>query len=101
MKAKKQRKITVAQINVVEKKLLVLQRKQARITKQATPLKVTLRKYIQQNMETLRRYVSEPKTKYSMLSWSVGQIKHGYFGDARFRHMLETIKELREANLLH
>lgn len=89
MKTKKQRKITIAQIRAVEKKLETLQHKQANITKQITPLKITIRKYIQQNMEACEAWLG-------ILGWAVDKIKRGYFGDAHLRNLRDITRALLE-----
>jgi len=42
MKTKKQRKITVAQVRALEKKLIVLEHRRCHIVSQTTPLKIIL-----------------------------------------------------------
>lgn len=96
---KKQRKITIVQLSVVEKKLVVLQHKQATIAKQITPLKITVRKYICQNMEAIETYLASGH-KYGMVGWAVDKIKRGYFGtDVKMHQLKNIISELREAGL--
>ena len=88
-KKRKQRKITDAQVKTLEKKLIVLSHKQTRITKQITPLKITLRKYIQQNMEALEAHVTPPGIEHNKIRWAMDKIKRGYFGDAKLWDLLE------------
>lgn len=98
MKAKKQRKITVVQIRAAEKKLKMLQLKQSQIVKQTTPLKVVIRKYIQQNMQEIEAHLGGKEC--GMLWWAVDKIKRGYFGDANLQNLVNIIRVLREAGLL-
>lgn len=96
MKTKKQRKITIAQLNAVEKKLIVLQHKQAAIVKQVTPLKLTVRKYIQQNMKPLAQYAGG----VGMISWAIDKIRRGYFGtDTHLGNLREIIAALKKTGL--
>lgn len=95
MKTKKPRKITIAQLNAVEKKLVVLQHKRAAIAKQLTPLKITVRKYIQQNMKPLAQYAGG----VGWVSWAITKIRRGYFADAHLGNLIDIIRKLKEAGL--
>lgn len=95
MKAKKQRKIAFVQLETISKKLLRLQYKKSQIVKQVTPLKITVRKYIQQNAKELEIYqaqvmIMEAKGR-GMLNWAVDKIKRGYFADANMKNLQEII----------
>lgn len=90
MKAKKQRKITFSQLETIRQKLFRLQYKRAQIVKQLTPLKITVRKYIQQNMAEIEVYLVWAG-KHGMLAWAANKIKRGYFYDAHMGNIQEII----------
>lgn len=104
----KQRKITTAQVRALEQKLITLENKRAAIAAQTTPLKVTLRKYIQQNMEEIQHYLTTNKIQYRItstgasgaLAWAVTKISCGYFGDANLKNLIKIAQELKESGLL-
>ncbi len=101
MKSKEQkRKITIVQMLAVDKRIYTLRYKQAQITKRITPLKVTLRQFIQQHKEEIEVYIAHDH-KFSMLAWAVDKIKRGYFGtDVSLNQMQQIIVELANAKLL-
>lgn len=89
MKTKKQRKITDIQLKALGKKLIILGHKQTRITKRITPLKTTLRKYIQQNMEALEAHTTPPRIEHNKIRWAMDKVERGYFGDATLKDLIE------------
>lgn len=100
MKTKKRRKITVAQVRATEKKLKTLQLKSAQIVKQTTPLKITIRKFIQQNMEEIEVHIVSQLNKYGILGWAIDKIKRSYFGDANLQTLSEIVCALKDAGFL-
>ena len=95
----KQRKITTAQVRALEQKLITLENRRRAIALRVTPLKVTLRKYIQQNMEALELYLLE-HGEVGIINWAMWKIKHGYFADAKLKQLIEIVQELSVAGLL-
>ena len=99
MKTKKQRKITTAQVRALEKKLIVLEHRRCHIVSQTTPLKIVLRKYIQQNMEEIQKFVSDNSRWYAHLYGALHKIEQGYFADANLKNLIDIVQELRKAGL--
>ena len=99
MKTKKQKKITLVQVKALEKKLIVLQNKRQRMVAQTTPLKIILRKFIQQNMEAVLRYAAGDGPGSADLNWAADKVKRGYFGIdtnleqlVRIAHILNAVR---------
>lgn len=100
MQIRKQRKITIAQVRAMKLKIFLLQYKRSQIVKQTTPLKIMLRKFIQQNMKEVEAYIGS-HGKCSQLGWVVDKIKRGYFGiDTDLQKLLNVIQSLENAKLL-
>jgi len=99
MKTKKQRKITTAQVRALEKKLIVLEHRRCHIVSQTTPLKIVLRKYIQQNSVEIQKFVANNSRWYEHLCWALRKIKRGYFADATLRNLIDVVQELKKAGL--
>lgn len=89
MKTKKQRKITAAQLKGARAKFILLEHKRVHIVKQTTPLKIMVRKYIQQNMQEIEVYIASAGAGSKKLHWAVEKIKFGYFGDALLKDLIE------------
>lgn len=89
------RKITIAQVRALEKKLIVLEDRRQQVVHQTTPLKATLRKFIQQNAVAIQRYADRHGPGSSKLHWALDKIKRGYFGDAKLKDLIEIAHILK------
>jgi len=89
MTTKKRRKITPVQIKALMRKLIVLRRKRDQIVRRTTPLRATLRVFIQQNMKALEAHVTPPRIEHNKIRWAMDKVKHGYFGDATLKDLVE------------
>jgi len=99
--------VTEKQMRRVQNDIPKLQKKLSAVMKQITPLKVTVRKFFQQNKDVIQKLLDDlkagqvPYHQYNNIAWAMDKIKRGYFGtDVKLAGLQAILTELQQHNLV-
>ena len=96
----KAKSITIIQMEAAKKKITTLRKQEQKLTKQITPLKILVRKFIQEHEESVT-LASGINGKFYLLPWALDKIRRGYFGtDVNLSTLVQIMDELTAAGLL-